>query len=151
MKPIRENLAEVATFADEISKHNIMSEVKNYKKWSDMAVELQHRQEVNPDMHVLNGKGLLNQHESRFTFIQNEPRGPRSVEVGRTKHCRIVRRPDGKYTATLRFGAGEQQLLAALLAEIRRVTKMAQEDMETQDAEAKAAARKQDKEGGIEK
>lgn len=123
-----------------------MSEEKrNYKRWSDVNLELMHREGVDPNMHVLSGRGLLNQHEQRFMFIQNEPRGPRSVEVGRTKHCRIVRRPDGKYTATLRFGAGESQILAALLAEVRRVTKYAIDDAETMEREMREARREAEK------
>lgn len=115
---------------------NIMSEEKRtYKKFVDMGLEVMHRETTDPNMHVLSGKGLLNQQEARFVFIQSEPRGPRSVEVGRTKHGRIVRRPDGRYTATFRFGAGEQQILPALLAEMRRTTKYAVEDMEVQKSE----------------
>lgn len=106
-----------------------MSE-SSYKKFSDYSLEMQSHDE--PNMAILRGKGLLNQQEHRFTFVQNAPRGPRSVEVGRTRHCRFVRRPDGLYTATFRFDAGEKYVLSALLAEVRSVTKQAQEDREAQ-------------------
>lgn len=109
-----------------------MKEDNSYKRWTDMSLEIQHRAAADPNMHVLNGRGLLNQFEHRFTFVQNEPRGARSREVGRTKHSRIVCRPDGRYTATLRFDACEPQLLSAILAEVRRVVKYAIDDNEQQ-------------------
>ena len=100
------------------------------KRFSDYSLEMQSHDE--PNMAILRGKGLLNQQEHRFTFVQNAPRGPRSVEVGRTQHCRFVRRPDGMYTATLRFDAGEKFILSALLSEVRSIAKQAQADMEVQ-------------------
>ena len=47
-----------------------------------------------PNMRVMRGKALLDDEASDFKFVENEPRGPRSVEVGRTAHSRFVRRPD---------------------------------------------------------
>lgn len=115
-----------------------MSERK-YRKYSDYSLEMMSEY---ANMSVIRGKGLLNVQESRFTFVQNEPRGPRSVEVGRTAHCRFVRRPDGLYTATLRFNAGEKNLLPALIAEVRTITKQAQADKEIQDRTAKEEEKK---------
>lgn len=106
-----------------------------YKKFSDYSLEMMSQD--NPNMSVLRGKGLLNVQESRFTFVQNEPRGPRSVEVGRTAHSRFVRRPDGMYTATIRFDAGEKNILPALIAEVRSIAKSAQIDLEAQKAKNK--------------
>lgn len=115
-----------------------------YKRFSDYTLEMQAQEDSN--MNVLRGKGLLNVNESRFTFVQNAPRGPRSVEVGRTAHSRFVRRPDGLYTATLRFDAGEKYILAALIAEVRSIAKVAQADR----AAMLAAEKIQKKEGGEE-
>ncbi len=116
---------EVGTFAVEIQTTNAMIE-KKYKRFSDYSLEMMSQDD--PNMTVLRGKGLLNQQENRFIFVQNPPRGPRSVEVGRTAHSRTVRRPDGFYTVTFRFDSGEKQILAALLAEVRAVVKNAQAD-----------------------
>ena len=115
-----------STFAAQFQNTRSMS--RTYQKYTDFSVEMNAQEEAN--MNVIRGKGLLNTHEHRFTFVENPPRGPRSVEVGRTKHCRFVRRPDGEYTATLRFAAGEKYLLAALIAEVRSVYKQASEDYE---------------------
>lgn len=106
-----------------------MSE-KKYKRFSDYSLEMMTQDDAN--MTILRGKGLLNQQESRFTFVQNSPRGPRSVEVCRTAHSRSVRRPDGLYTVTFRFDASEKMVLPALLAEVRSVVKNAQADREVQ-------------------
>lgn len=119
-----------------------MSE-KQYKRFSDYSLEMMAQDDVN--MVILRGKGLLNQQESRFTFVQNAPRGARSVEIGRTAHSRSVRRPDGLYTVTFRFDAGEKQVLPALLAEIRTIVKNAQTDKEVHSRRQQA-----DKEGGDE-
>ena len=90
-----------------------------------------------PHMKILNGRALLNSVESRLMFVHNPPRGPRSKEVGRTKHARIVRRPDGLYTVTIRFDAREKLILSALLSEVRRLQKYAADDLELVKAEQK--------------
>ncbi len=118
-----------------------MSE-RSYKKYSDYSLEMM--SEDSSNMKVLRGKGLLNVQESRFTFVQNAPRGPRSVEVGRTAHSRFVRRPDGLYTATIRFDASDKYIAAALIAEVRAIAKTAQADWEAQ----KARTREEEKKGG---
>ena len=56
-----------------------------------------------PHMRVMNGKALLDEESKDMKFVENAPRGERSVEVGRTAHSRYVRRPDGMYTITLRL------------------------------------------------
>lgn len=117
-----------------------MSE-RSYKKYSDYSLEMM--TEANSNMNVLRGKGLLNVQESRFTFVQNAPRGPRSVEVGRTAHSRFVRRPDGMYTATIRFDASDKYIVAALIAEVRAIARAAQADWEVQKAKVK-----EEKKGG---
>lgn len=102
----------------------------NYARLTGMSVEMQTQKQRN--MVLLRGKALLNEDESRLTFIQNTPRGARSVEVGRSGHSRIVRRPDGLYTLTFRFDVKEKFLKESLLAEIREVVKLAEADKKVQ-------------------
>ena len=92
-----------------------------------MSVEMMSQEKRN--MVVLRGKVLLNEEEERLSFVQNEPRGPRSVEVGRGEHSRIVRRPDGLYTLTLRFDVKEKYVREAMIAEVRNAVNMALEEM----------------------
>lgn len=97
-----------------------------YFKYSDMSVEMQ-TQEDN-DMKILKGRALMNSREKRVTFVQNAPRGARSVEVARGEHSRMVRRPDGNYTLTFRFNAEEELLRAAMIAEVRNMVNFAAAD-----------------------
>lgn len=112
-----------------------------FSKLEDMTVSMQTQERKN--MIVLRGKALLNECEQRFTFIQNEPRGKRSVEIGRSDHSRIVRRPDGLYTLTFRFDAKERYVRELLLSEVRSMVKMAEADLKKQ-------SEKKNKEGGAE-
>lgn len=90
-----------------------------------------------PNMRVMRGKALLDVTAADFKFVENEPRGPRSVEVGRTMHSRFVRRPDEGYTITFRVNAGEKFLRESLTAEIAELVKVI-----NADAAAVKAARK---------
>lgn len=114
-----------------------------YSKLTDMSVEMQTQEKKN--MTVLRGKALLNEEESRLMFVQNAPRGARSVEVGRSGHSRIVRRPDGLYTLTFRFDVGEKFLKESLLSEIREVVKMAEADAKAESGKRKAESGKRKK------
>lgn len=100
-----------------------------YHKWSDMTVKafLNDTQK-----RVRSGRIIINAVESETTFSENEPRGPRSVEVTREKHCRCVRRPDGNYTLTFRFDPSEKFVAEALVAEIRSVVNTTKKDKEQQ-------------------
>lgn len=73
--------------------------------------------EERPGGRVLRGKALYNDQDSELTFVENAPRGKRSVEIGRTMHGRFVRRPDGLYTLTFRVDADMRYLRAVLVAE----------------------------------
>lgn len=97
-----------------------------FSKLEDMTVSMQTQEQKN--MTVLRGKALLNECEQRFTFIQNKPRGKRSVEIGRSDHSRMVRRPDGLYTLTFRFDVKERFLKEQLLSEVRGLVKLADAD-----------------------
>lgn len=76
------------------------------------------------DGRLIRGRALVDAAESRCTFVQNEPRGPRSKEIGRTMHARVVRRPDGGYTATFRCLPSEKWLTEMLINEAREVGKI---------------------------
>lgn len=71
------------------------------------------------NLRTMRGKALLNAQEQEIIFQENTPRGKRSVEVSRTQHSRLVRRPDGDYTLTFRFGAKMKYPMATLVSEMR--------------------------------
>lgn len=100
----------------------------------------------NPNMRVMRGKALLDAAVSDFKFVENEPRGPRSVEVGRTLHSRFVRRPDEGYTITFRVVAGTKFLREILTAEVAEVVKLIEADAAGINA-AKKALEKEVKNG----
>lgn len=77
----------------------------------------------NPNMRVMAGKALLDEECKDLKFVENPPRGPRSVEVGRTAHSRYIRRPDGLYTITLRIDAAGKYLRETLTSEIAEIAK----------------------------
>lgn len=118
-------------FATEIKNHKIMEEKvekKDQKQYihEEMDVRLQTQQP--PHMRVMRGKALYDAQEKDITFIENEPRGPRSVEVGRSAHGRLVRRPDGMYTYTLRIDPSLKYLRETMVAEVGNIIKMVDAD-----------------------
>lgn len=86
---------------------------------NNMTVNLQSQE--NYDQKVLNGKLFVNTQKGQASFTQNRPRGPRSVEVMRTPHARLVRRPDGNYTLTFRFSKEEYGVGPQMLEELQKV------------------------------
>ena len=92
-----------------------------------------------PNMRLMHGKALLDEVAHDFKFVENTPRGPRSVEVGRTVHSRFVRRPDGLYTVTFRCDASTKYLREALTAEVAEIVKLITNDKKIQDNERRAA------------
>lgn len=115
-----------------------------YRRMKDMCVDLYTRDEVYQNR-LLNGKALVNSEKGEVVFAQNPPRGPRSREVGRTGHGRLVRRPDGRYTFTFASMVPEERnLREQLLAEVRKMCTTMQEDRERCLREEAAAK----KEGG---
>lgn len=115
----------------------------HYQRHDGMSVDV-YTVEEQPEMKLLRGRALINPEKAEFAFVQNTPRGPRSVEVGRTLHSRYVCRPDGGYTVTIRFEANEKNLREQLLSETREIVTMTQEHKKRHDAEK----RKGEKEGG---
>ena len=91
----------------------------NYHQLTDMTVILQSQNDYN--LEVLRGKVIINEDDFRVLFIQNKPRGPRSAEVMRTKHARLVKRPDGAFTLTFRFTREEYGVGQQMIDELRKV------------------------------
>lgn len=88
---------------------------------SGASVDLYTHDEV-VENRLLRGRALLDVDNKKFFFAQNEPRAARSVEIGRTMHSRLVRRPDSRYTLSFSaMDAGEKNLREALLSEVRTV------------------------------
>lgn len=111
------------------------------EKFTDFEVNLYKRQE-NIDKQIVGGKLLLWSDHKEVTFVQNAPRGARSVEIGRTAHARLVRLTNGHYSVRLRFSADERQVNYQLIAEIREINKMAAADREKQNEKEKKEAGK---------
>lgn len=88
----------------------------SYKSIPNVTVGMQSQQDCN--LQVLRGKVLLNEEENRLLFMQNTPRGPRSQEVMRTAHSRLVQTPQGRYTLTFRFSPMENDLRSILMNEM---------------------------------
>lgn len=109
------------------------------EKLTDFEVKLYKRQE-NIDKQIVGGKLLLWSDQKEVTFVQNAPRGARSVEIGRTAHARLVRLTNGHYSVRLRFSADERQVNYQLIAEMREINKMAAEDKQKQNEKQKKEA-----------
>ena len=91
-----------------------------YRRIPNITVGMQSQEDSN--LQVLHGKVLLNEVENSLLFMQNSPRGPRSSEVMRTAHSRLVRTPQGRYTLTFRFSPNERNLKTILLNEMAKIT-----------------------------
>ena len=105
-----------------------------YRRVKDICVDM-YTSDAAVEKRLLHGKVFLNSDKGEILFAQNAPRGPRSVEIGRTLHSRYVRRPDGDYTVTFRCRAGEKDLVKTLSAEIREIAKRIESDYEWQKNE----------------
>ena len=80
---------------------------------------------------ILRGRMLYDKEEEKTTFVENQPRGPRSSEVGRTGHARLVKsaRNNSDYKITIRVNASEKYLKETLLSEVRNLCKLIDEDV----------------------
>lgn len=124
----------LSIFASVNQKSEFMEEKKNYvpvyKRVKDVCLDIYTRDE-HVDKRLLKGRALLNTEKGEFAFVQNEPRGARSVEIGRSAHSRLVRRPDGLYTLTFScMDAEEVYLREQLISEVRVVCAMMKADRE---------------------
>ena len=105
-----------------------------YKRIKDICIDM-YTVDKAVDKQLMRGRFFLNCEKGEAIFKQNLPRGLRSVEIGRTRHSRYVRRPDGDYTVTFRCRAGEKDLVKTLSAEIREIAKKIESDYEWQKNE----------------
>jgi hypothetical protein len=99
-----------------------------YRRYIDYSVDL-YSQSDDAENRLLRGRALLNTKKGELSFVENAPRGPRSVEIGRTFHSRFVRRPDGGYTVTLRVSAMNPIIREELLSEVRDVCRGIMDDV----------------------
>lgn len=111
------------------------------EKLKDYEVNLYKRQE-SIDRQVVGGKLLLWADSKEMTFVQNAPRGARSVEIGRTAHARLVRLVNGHYSVRLKFSADERQVGYQLIAEMREINKLSQTDRQKQSEKERKEAGK---------
>ena len=72
-------------------------------------------------LQVLKGKVLLNKEEGYLLIIPPIPRGPRSYEILRTRHSRLVQTPQGTFTLTFRFSPDEKNLRSSLKSEMKSI------------------------------
>lgn len=102
--------------------------IPHYKRVVDICVDM-YTQDETIEKRLVHGRALLNSDKGEFVFAQNPPRGARSIEVSRTGHARMVRRPDGRYTITFScLYANEKMLREQLLAEVRSLCTQMKED-----------------------
>lgn len=101
-------------------------ETQVFQKFSDYTLKIHAQREAQG--RLLRGRAVVTAEEAEMTFVENEPRGARSKEVARGAHYRMVRRPDGNYTLTIRFAVGEKYLTPVLQAEARDAVMKAIDD-----------------------
>lgn len=98
-----------------------------YQRYGDITAKvITNKGDAN--LRPMTGRMLINSYENELNFREAAPRGPRSVEIGRTLHSRLVRRNDGGYTLTFRFNGGLKYLSSVLIAELRDAAKAVEYD-----------------------
>lgn len=105
-------------------------------RYNEMSVVTQTHGEIDK-LRMFRGRAVVDTTYNSTIIIENAPRGPRSSEVWRTLHGRVVRRPDGLYTLTVRFSAAEKYIQPALVAEVREVVNVVIEDYVMQQCKMK--------------
>lgn len=106
----------------------------DYERYTDLTAKII-TVRGNANLRTMRGKALLDAHWQEIIFQENTPRGKRSVEVSRTQHSRLVRRPDGDYTLTFRFGAKMKYPMATLVSEMRNAVESALTDANKEGGE----------------
>lgn len=110
-------------FCHRIQNHRNMEKEKKHTtsyKVNDVRVSM-YTHEEDVEKRLLRGRVLLDSDERTLLFAQNDPRGPRSKEIFRGDHSRLVRRPDGNYTMSFcAVDIGEVNLREAMIAEVRK-------------------------------
>jgi len=108
------------------TKNNV-TKTPVYRRIKDICVDM-YTHEAIIEKRLLRGRVFLNSDKGEIMFTQNGPRGPRSIEIGRTLHSRNIRRPDGSYMVTFRCRGNEKNLKELLLAEVQEIAIMITED-----------------------
>lgn len=97
-----------------------------YHSLANMTVGMLSQEDYN--LQVLPGRVIPNEEDRSFLFLQNAPRGPRSTEVFRTRHSRLVRTPRGTFTLTFRFSPDEEGIRDILTSEMADVCQTTEKD-----------------------
>lgn len=86
---------------------------------------------------IRRGKAFVNVVDKELTFIQDQPRGERSTEVGRSLHGRMRKKPNGRYGLNFTFAIDEKFIKENLLVELRNLIKAETESLKRQKAKTK--------------
>lgn len=97
---------------------------RTYSRFTDYSLKVLSVNEQ-PTNRKISGRVVILPEESEATIIENAPRGPRSIEIGRSINSRLVKRHDGKFTMTLRFDPSEKYILSTLIAQVRELVSKA--------------------------
>lgn len=95
-----------------------------YKTIPRATVEI-HAREEKIGSRVMGGKALFNEHEERFTFVENEKRKKRSKLILATPHATLRLRESGFFSMSIVFEHDEKYVSEALLSEVRDLVKKA--------------------------
>lgn len=98
-----------------------------YQRYGDITAKVI-TQKGDANLRPMQGRILINSYENELNFREAAPRGPRSVEIVRTLHSRLVRRNDGGYTLTFRFQGDMKYMSSTLIAELRDAAKAVEYD-----------------------
>lgn len=90
-----------------------------YNRLNGMTIGFKGQKDFN--QRTLHGRITINKEEHHALFVQDKPRGQRSIEVMRTAHSRLVQRPDGNYTLTFRFSMLEENWNVKLVDEMKEL------------------------------
>jgi len=96
-----------------------MKKTFSYTRLNGMTIGFKGQKDFN--QRTLHGRITINKEERHALFVQDKPRGQRSIEVMRTAHSRLVSRPDGNYTLTFRFSMLEENWNLKLVAEMKEL------------------------------
>lgn len=88
------------------------------------------------------GRALVNVVDKELTFIQDQPRGERSTEVGRSLHGRMRKKPNGRYGLNFTFSIEEKFIKENLLVELRNLIKAEAESLKRQQAKSRKEVEK---------
>lgn len=110
----------------ELNKDNEII-IPTYRRLKDICVDV-YSHEVTIEKRFMCGKMFLNSEKGEVMFTQTQRKSVRSKEIGRTLHSRNIRRPDGTYQVTFRCNGNEKNLKNLLMAEVREIAIMIEED-----------------------